>query len=356
MILPLTPHALFWIGAALLLFLLVAVFGPILTPFLLGGVIAYLLDPLVTRLHRIGLTRGVWSFLLIALLSVIVLGGVALLAPVLAEQLRALIESAPAIIERLRGYVTERWPGWLQGSAPPQQSGESGQPGISGEVAGWAAGQLQALLSGGLALVNSLALLFITPVVAFFLLKDWRRLLSAVDSALPRQDADEVRSIAREIDNTLSAYLRGQLTVMLLLSAFFMVGMGVIGLNYGLVIGLAAGLLSFIPYVGAFVGFVVSGAVAAAQFWPDWAPIAAVLGVFLVGQAIEGNILTPKIVGDNVHLHPVWLIFALLAFGYAFGFAGLLIAVPAAAVCGVLVRRALRTYFRSEAYLSQDGI
>jgi predicted PurR-regulated permease PerM len=143
---------------------------------------------------------------------------------------------------------------------------------------------------------------------------------------------------------------------MLLLSAFFMVGMGVIGLNYGLVIGLAAGLLSFIPYVGAFVGFVVSGAVAAAQFWPDWAPIAAVLGVFLVGQAIEGNILTPKIVGDNVHLHPVWLIFALLAFGYAFGFAGLLIAVPAAAVCGVLVRRALRTYFRSEAYLSQDGI
>ncbi|MDX2263834.1 MAG: AI-2E family transporter [Hyphomicrobiales bacterium] len=356
MTIPFTPHTLFWLGAAILLFLLVALFGPILTPFLLGGVIAYLLDPLVTRLSPSGRARGFWSLVFVALLGLVVIVAAWLLAPVLFDQFTALIENAPAIIERLRAFAAERWPEWLpRPEARADGAASGGSAPISGEVAGFVVNQLQSVLAGGLAVVNSLALLFITPVVAFFLLKDWRRLLTAIDRSLPRQDAVETRSIAGEIDRTLSAYLRGQLTVMLLLSAFFMAGMGVIGLNYGLVIGLAAGLLSFIPYVGAFVGFVVSGAVAAAQFWPDWGPIAAVLGVFLVGQAIEGNVLTPKIVGDNVRLHPVWLIFALLAFGYAFGFAGLLIAVPAAAVIGVLVRRGLQKYYASEAYLGESA-
>ncbi|MDZ4792076.1 MAG: AI-2E family transporter [Hyphomicrobiales bacterium] len=357
MTLNLSPHTLYWIIALSLAVLLVAFLGDILTPFVLGGVIAYLFDPIVTRLHREGLSRGVSAFVIVCALAALVLLAIALLVPVLFAQFSALVENFPRYLQQLQTYIAERWPDWLQSlrpqtvaaDAPPEQGA------FSGQLTGWAVEQLKGLAANGLALANSLALLFVTPVVAFFLLKDWRKLLNSVDETLPRQDAPEIRSIAAEIDTTLSSYLRGTATVILLLSAIFMIGLELVGLDYGLVIGLGAGILSFIPYVGALAGLVIGGAVAFAQFWPDWVQIVLVLGVFLGGQAFEGNVLTPKIVGDNVRLHPVWLIFALLAFGYAFGFVGLLIAVPAAAICGVLVRRALQKYYESEAYLGRKA-
>lgn len=351
-----SPHILFWIVALALIIVLFALLGNIVAPFVLGGVIAYLFDPLVSRLHRAGLSRGVSAFLIIVLLSAAIFLAVALLVPVLITQFVALAENLPRYGQQLQSYLSERWPNWLDTFRPqPTADNAPNQGGITTELTSWAVEQLKSLAANGVALVSSLALFFVTPVVAFFLLKDWRKLLVAVDETLPRQDAAEFRSIATEIDMTLSRYLRGTATVMLMLSLIFIIGLELVGLDYGLAIGLGAGVLSFIPYVGAVTGIVVGGAVAFAQFWPDWQPIALVLGVFLVGQAIEGNVLTPKIVGDNVRLHPVWLIFALLAFGYAFGFIGLLIAVPAAAICGVLVRRALQKYYKSEAYLGPDA-
>jgi predicted PurR-regulated permease PerM len=210
---------------------------------------------------------------------------------------------------------------------------------------------VRGIWSGGLVLVNFLALFLVTPIVAFYLLKDWDRLIAHLDDWTPRQHAPTVRRLGREMDEVISGFVRGQIIVLVLLSLMYVTGLILIGLNFGLLIGLGAGLISFVPYLGPLAGFLVGGIVAVVQFWPDWMPIAGVIGVFAAGQFIEGNILSPLIVGDKVHLHPVWLIFALFAFGYLFGFVGLLLAVPVAAALGVLVRFALHRYLRSPLYL-----
>lgn len=201
-----------------------------------------------------------------------------------------------------------------------------------------------------MALVNTVALLLVTPVVAFYLLLDWDRMLDHVDNWLPRDHADTIRGLAREIDGVLSGFVRGQVTVLMLLGLMYVIGLTLIGLNFGLLIGVTAGLISFIPYVGPLIGFLVGGTVAVVQFGSDWLPIIGVLGVFLVGQVIEGNVLSPLIVGDRVGLHPVWLMFSLFVFAYLFGFVGMLVAVPAAAAIGVLVRFALQQYLASPLY------
>jgi predicted PurR-regulated permease PerM len=190
----------------------------------------------------------------------------------------------------------------------------------------------------------------ITPVVAFYLLCDWDRLIATIDGWVPLAQRETVRSLAREIDASISAYMRGQTGVCLLLGSYYAVGLTLSGLSFGLLIGIISGLISFIPYVGSMTGLVLSLGVAVAQFFPDWTRILIVLGVFLFGQFLEGNVLAPKLVGKSVGLHPVWLMFALLAFGYLFGFVGLLLAVPLAAAIGVLVRFALRRYLASPLY------
>jgi predicted PurR-regulated permease PerM len=182
------------------------------------------------------------------------------------------------------------------------------------------------------------------------MLVDWDRMVSMIDSWLPRNNRDTIRALAREINGTVAGFVRGQATVCLLLGLFYAVGLSLVGLNFGLLIGLGAGFVSFIPYVGSFTGLLVAGGVAIVQFWPDYLWILAVFGVFAVGQFIEGNILSPNLVGRSVGLHPVWLMFALFAFGSLFGFVGLLLAVPLAAVTGVLVRFALGRYLQSPLY------
>ncbi len=361
---PLAPHTAFWLIIALLLTALLILFSDILLPFALGMIIAYLFDPLADRLHRIGIPRIVSSFFIVLILTLLVLAALSFILPAVLDQLTQLIRSLPQYYEAARAYLQDRWDAWLdplQKQLPGAPEGEGTQapaltPGMIAEnIAPWAIEQIQSVLQSGLALFNSLALFFVTPVIAFFLLKDWDTMIASIDRVLPREDAPTIRKLANEIDWTISNYLRGQLTVLLILSVFYMVALQMAGLNYGLLIGLLAGLISFIPYLGAFTGFVVAGSVAVLQFWPDWFPIATVLAIFLVGQAVEGNILTPKIVGDRVRLHPVWLIFALIAFGYLFGFTGLILAVPLAAVIGVLVRFVLRRYYDSTAYQRENG-
>ena len=221
---------------------------------------------------------------------------------------------------------------------------------LAQKATGWAGGVLTSVLSGGLAVVNFIALLVITPVVAFYLLLDWDRMMQRISDWLPRDHADTIRQIGSDINDVISGFVRGQFTVLMILGVFYVIGLTLIGLNFGLLIGLGAGLISFIPFVGPVVGFVVGGTVAVVQFWPDWHWVAAVIGVFLAGQAIEGNVLSPMIVGDRVRLHPVWLMFALFVFGYLFGFVGMLIAVPVAAAIGVLVRFGLQLYLKSSFY------
>ena len=220
---------------------------------------------------------------------------------------------------------------------------------------GWLTTFLRSLWSGGRALVSLFSLVVVTPVVAFYLIYDWHRMIRNVDSWIPIQYRDTVRELAREVDAAIAGFVRGQTAVCLILGSFYAVALTLTGLNFGLLIGLISGLITFIPYVGSMTGLVLALGVAVAQFWPAYGLILIVLGIFLVGQFVEGNVLAPKLVGESVGIHPVWLIFALLAFGYLFGFVGLLVAVPLAATIGVLTRFALRHYLQSSLYTGEEA-
>jgi predicted PurR-regulated permease PerM len=218
------------------------------------------------------------------------------------------------------------------------------------KATGWVASFVQSIWSGGMALVNLVSLLIVTPIVAFYLLADWDHLVAKVDSWLPRDHVEDIRGIARDIDKAMAGFIRGQGTVCLLLGLFYAVALSFAGLKFGLAIGFGAGLLSFIPYVGAIIGGVLAIGVGLVQFWPDYSSIFVIIGIFAAGQFIEGNFLSPKLVGSSIGLHPVWLMFALFAFGYLFGFVGLLLAVPLAAAMGVFVRFALSRYLKSKLF------
>ena len=343
----LSPNATFWVLFFSLSLIGLLVFSEILLPFVAGFVLAYLFKPFVERMSRWGINRGVAALIVIATVALTIALIVALIVPPVVSQLAQLVQDAPRYYREAQSYIFQHYGGYLKQIAAQQTGGGQTQQ-ITQDLAPWLLSQLQSLLQGSLALFNSLALMFLTPVVTFFLLRDWDGMIAGIKDLLPRQDAPVISKIAEEIDWTISGYLRGTLIVLLIVSAFYMVALGAIGLNYGLVIGLFAGLASFVPYLGSTSGFLVSGGVALSQFWPDYTKIALVCGIFVVGQLIEGNVLTPKIVGDKVRLHPVWMLFALIASGYLFGFTGLLIAVPMAAAIGVLVRFAVRKYYGSQ--------
>ncbi len=344
-------QTLFWVSAFVVLLAFIAILRDILLPFVLGAAIAYLLDPLADRLEKFGLSRLLATVLIMFLFGLVVVVGLILVLPLLIEQLVDLVSRMPDYLQSLRDLAVstlQSWFGdkWL--TAKLELDGTLKD--LAQKAAGWAGQLLTSVLSGGLAVVNFIALLVVTPVVAFYLLLDWDRMLQHISDWLPRDHADTIRKIGSDIDDVISGFVRGQFTVLMILAVFYVIGLTIIGLNFGLLIGLGAGLISFIPFVGPAVGFVVGGIVAVVQFWPDWHWVAAVLGVFLAGQAIEGNVLSPMIVGDRVGLHPVWLMFALFVFGYLFGFVGMLLAVPVAAAIGVLVRFGLQLYLKSSVY------
>ncbi len=347
----LPPNFKFWLVIVALALTALIVFSEILLPFAAGFVLAYLFHPFVSALNRIGIPRGAGALVVIMVLALFVALMIALILPPLLDELGQLIEKTPAYYQDARAFLLKHYAAYLQRLGySPSQGPQEAQRQIAQDLAPWVLAQAKSVLQGGLALFNSLALAFLTPVVTFFLLRDWTQMIAAVEKVLPRKDAPTIKAIARDIDWTISGYMRGTLIVLVIVSGFYMAALGIIGLNYGLIIGLGAGLISFVPYLGSSVGFLVSGGVAAAQFWPDYATIAIVCGVFVLGQVVEGNVLTPNIVGGKVRLHPVWLLFSLIASGYLLGFTGLLISVPLAAVIGVLVRFAIREYYRSAMY------
>jgi predicted PurR-regulated permease PerM len=322
---------------------------PVLLPFVAGAAIAYVFDPVVRQLERWGMRRVLATSVVVCLFFFALAGAFAVLAPILQRQLagliQRLIELAQDMMVLARPYLEE-----AAGQAGmPQIKELGGASDVAGKVIGWAGGFLAGIWSGGLALVNLISLVVITPIVAWYLLRDWPRMVAYVDALLPVDHAETIRAQFRLIDQRLAGFLRGQALVCLLLGIFYAVSLTLAGLNYSLIVGLLSGVLTFIPFVGATVGLVVSLAVALFQF-DDWTRIAIVAGVFMFGQFLEGNFFTPKLVGDRVGLHPVWLIFALLAGGALFGFFGMLLAVPVAASAGVLLRFALDRYLDSPLY------
>jgi predicted PurR-regulated permease PerM len=347
----------FWIVALVVLIAILWLLSGILLPFIAGFALAYFLDPVADALERAGLPRlaATLSILLLSILALVLV--LVIIVPILGDQLFKFAADLPGLLQALVVRVNEVAPQWLEDMLARSGTNVQGSlTDIAGKAAGWIITLLSSIWSGGMALVNLISLLIVTPIVAFYLLLDWDRIIDKIDGWLPREHSETIRQIARDIDRAMAGFIRGQGTVCLLLGAFYAIGLSLTGLRFGLAIGLAAGLLSFIPYVGSSIGFLLAVGVGLVQFWPDFGSIAIVAGIFVLGQFIEGNFLSPKLVGKSVGLHPVWLMFALFAFGYIFGFVGLLLAVPLAAAIGVLMRFALSQYLHSRLYLgaSQD--
>jgi len=340
MALPVRQQAIYWGIATAVFFFLLWALGQVILPFIVGGAIAYFLDPVADRLERMGLSRVMATVVIFVILIAVVILSMLVIIPTLVQQTNDLVQSAPDLFNQLRSWLTERFPEVIDETSPVRQSLAS-----IGETIQARGGELlQQLLSSAAGVMNLLVFLVVVPVVAFYMLLDWDRMIARIDELLPRDHAPTIRHLAGEIDRTLASFVRGQGTVCLILGTFYAVALMVVGLQFGLVVGLVAGLLTFIPYVGALVGGALSVGLALFQFWGDWWLILIVAAIFQVGQMVEGNILTPKLVGSSVGLHPVWLIFALSAFGTVFGFVGMLVAVPVAAAIGVLVRFAIEKY------------
>ena len=344
--LPVQQQIKYWGISTAVFLILLWYLGNVILPFVLGGAIAYFLDPVADRLEAAGCTRALATTIITVCALLVFILMALLIIPTLVQQAIALVNTAPKLFTDLQEFLTEKIPSLMDADSTLRRS----LVGLGETIQARGGAFLNGILNSALSLINVVVLLIIVPVVAFYLLLDWDRMVARIDSLLPRDHAPVVRQLASEIDQTLASFIRGQGTVCLILGTFYAGSLMFIGLQYGLVAGFIAGLLTFIPYVGALVGGALAMGLGIFQFWGDWWSLAAVGGVFAFGQVIEGNVLTPKLVGSSVGLHPVWLIFALSAFGTLFGFVGMLVAVPVAASIGVVTRFAVTQYHGSRLY------
>ncbi len=344
-------QVIFWLAALALLLLLIGLLRDILLPFVAGLVIAYFLNPAADWLERMGIPRVWASILIVAVGAITLITVLVLLVPLLAAQAQQFAIALPGEIDRIRTLL-ETWARERLGTRFPEiEEGIRRATGAASEnwanLATWAA---SSLWSRSLAVFNFFSLLLITPLVVFYLLIDWNAMLQKLDGWLPRAHAPAIRLLASDVNDAVSAFIRGQGLVCVILGIFYAVALTFAGLRYGLLIGLATGALSFVPFVGWALGLITSTGLAVVQFWPETTPIFIIIGIFLAGQAFDAGFLSPKIVGSKIGLHPVWLIFALFVFSYLFGFVGVLVAVPVAAATGVIVRFALKLYLNSPVY------
>lgn len=342
---------IFWLTTAAVFGLFLYMFSSILLPFVAGMILAYFLDPVADRLQLWGLSRIAATIAILVGFLLIFALALMIVLPILATQLADFLERLPAYLTTLQSLVGDFDPQWLKDAIGVDSVGlREGLNTLLQQGAGFLTTLFQSVWSSGKALIDIAGLFVVTPVVAFYMLLDWDRMIAKIDSWVPRDHLVTVRKLATDVNSSTAAFVRGQGTVCIMLGLFYAIGLTLMGLNFGLLIGLFAGLISFIPYVGSLVGLVLAIGVAVVQFWPEWIWIGAAAVIFFAGQFIEGNILQPKLVGSSVGLHPVWLMFALFAFGSLFGFVGLLIAVPASAAVGVLVRFAIDRYLASPLY------
>ncbi len=351
MALPVKDQLRYWGFAAAIFILILWALGDVLLPFVIGGAIAYFLDPVADRLEKLGLSRvaatgiitvvGVLGFVLMILMVV----------PALITQLLELVDILPSLFKQLRGFIEQQFPSLLDRESSTHQMlvsfGETLKS-KTGDV-------LETVLASLGSAINIVVLLVIVPVVAVYLLLDWDRMIARIGELLPRDHAPTIKRLAGEIDAVLASFVRGMGTVCLILGTYYAVALMIVGLQFGLIVGFIAGLVTFIPYLGALIGGTLAIGLALFQFWGDWAHIGLVAGIFALGQVTEGNFLTPKLVGSSVGLHPVWLLLALSVFGALFGFVGMLIAVPVAAALGVVARFGTSLYLDSRLYTGLES-
>lgn len=352
-------QAIYWTFVFAIFLGFLYLFSNILLPFVAGMVLAYVLDPLADRLEKLGFSRLTSTVIILLIFLLVFLLGLLIIVPLLGKQMIELISQIPNYIKSLHAVIVSDWIATLNARLPFELNDlQSYIGGFLDDGAQWISRLLSSLLSGGQAVLSLISLLVITPVVAFYLLYDWDRMIKTINDWLPRDHAPVIRKLVAEMSDMIAGFVRGQGLVCLSLGVFYAIALSLTGLNFGLLIGLGIGVISFIPFVGAILGAILSIGVALAQFLPEqnYLIIGVVVAVFVIGQFLEGNILQPRLLGEQVQLHPVWLMFALFAFGSLFGFVGMLVAVPLAACIGVLVRFGIGRYLDSHLYLGdRDG-
>ena len=346
MALPVRDQAKYWGVAAVVLLLVLWLMGDVILPFVVGGAIAYFLDPIADRLERAGASRAVATAVIAIIMTLVFVTLILAVIPTLISQVTQLVNVAPEYADRIQAYLLSQFPELADRTSTMRQTLASIGEGIQARGAELA----NTLITSAFSLIGWIVFLVVVPVVAVYLLLDWDRMIARVDAMVPLEHAPTVRRLAREVDEVLAAFVRGQLSVCLVLGTFYAVALAAAGLQFGLVVGAIAGAITFIPYVGALLGGALALGLALFQFWGDWWSIGLVAGIFALGQFLEGNVITPRLVGNSVGLHPVWLLLALSAFGALFGFVGLLVAVPVAAIIGVVIRFLVAQYQQSSLY------
>lgn len=344
-------QALFWFTLAVLFVLAILTLQEILLPFVAGLVIAYALNPLVDRIERLGLGRLLASLLIVLVLLVVFVVVLVFLVPILVSQAEQLIASIPGELERLRP-IFDKWARARLGAQYADISAalDEAFANIGANWTSYAAPVLQSLWDRGQAIIDFISLVLITPIVVFYFLVDWPQMMARLGDWLPRDHEATLRRLAGEMDAAIGAFIRGQGIVCLVLGTIYTVGLTLIDLQYGLLIGIATGVMSFVPVVGTVLGLITASIVAVIQGWPDLTLLGFVVLIFGIGQALDAGFLSPRVVGPKVGLHPVALIFSLFVFSYLFGFVGVLVAVPMAAAIGVLIRFGLSLYLASPIY------
>ncbi len=341
---------LFWVGATAVLFVLLGQLGGILMPFAAGFAIAYLLVPAVDRMESWGARRSLAALTILVVFLVGVGVVVVLIVPLVQAEILRTIVRLPGLVnagQEQFGHLMQLLQKHLSETEVAKVRDLVNAK--TGEAVDWLVGLLQSMITSSFAILNILSLAIVTPIVAFFLLRDWSVMVAGIDANLPRGPLVTIREQMGMINQALAGFLHGQAIVCLVLAAYYAIALSLAGLELALAIGLLIGLLAIIPILGVSLGFLLALCLAALQH-ESWTAIVVVCGIFMFGQTVEANILSPKLVGDRIHLHPVWVIFALLAGGKLLGFFGVLISMPAAAVIGVLARFALERYRRSALY------
>jgi predicted PurR-regulated permease PerM len=343
--------SVFWIAMLVALVAVIVLLRGVLLPFVAAFVLAYLLDPIANKIDRLGLGRLAATLAIVVPVIIAIVVLLVLTVPIVVRELASFVESLPLYIRRLHALAnssSQPWVSKIIGDGLGEVEHSIGA--LTAQASEWFDTFLRSIWSGGQALISMLSLVVVTPIIACYLLYHWNTMIAAIDGWVPPAQRETVRMLAREIDDTIGGFVRGQSALCLILAVFYAAALHLIGLGHGVLIGFAAGVIGFIPYVGSLLGVVVSTCIAIAQFWPNWTLIWLVPVVFFIGQSLGDYVLAPYLVSRRVHLNPVWVIFALYVFGYLFGLAGLMVAVPAAAAIGVLVRFVLREYYASPLY------
>ncbi len=346
---------IFWLLVLGALFAFLFAIKAILLPFVVGIAIAYFLDPAADKLERIGCSRPFATTLITALFFIGIATLLMIIIPLISHQFSELMQTLPATIAALESKLETSFAMWTSTLEPAQiDSAKQAVTGISDELVALATGLTKSILKSGFALINLVSLLVITPVVAFYLLRDWDRIKIKINALLPRQHAPVIHEQLLNIDTAISGFVRGTLNVMFILGTYYAITLSLAGLNFAVLIGLFGGIIIIIPYLGTVLTAIFAIGMAYLQF-DQTSDILVVVGIFIIGQMFEGYVLTPKLVGKKVGLHPLWLIFGMLAGASLFGFVGVFLAVPVTAVIGVLVRFAIERYLASDYYIESTS-